>query len=48
VQTSPETLEKIINNAADEAALKTDSFFKIQSLSAFQPGIPTPTHRIGN
>jgi len=48
VQTLPETLEKIINKAADEAALKTDSFIKIQSLSAFQPAVPTPTHRIGN
>lgn len=48
VQTKPEILKQIIYHAIDEAALKTNSKIEIQSLSAFQPGFPRPTHRIAN
>ncbi|MGH2647668.1 MAG: GTP-binding protein, partial [Ginsengibacter sp.] len=48
VQTSPEALEKIIYEAIDEIALKTNSSILVESLSAFQPGFPKPTHRIAN
>jgi G3E family GTPase len=48
VQTSPEALEKIIHEAINEAALKTNSRLRMQSLSAFKPGFPKPTHRFAN
>jgi G3E family GTPase len=48
VQTSPEALEKIIHDAINEAALKTNSSLRMQSLSAFKPGFPKPTNRFAN
>ena len=48
VQTSPEALEKIIHEAINEAALKTNSRLRMQSISAFKPGFPKPTHRFAN
>lgn len=48
VQTGPELLQQIIYEAIDEAALKTNGSIQVQSLSAFQPGFPRPTHRIAN
>ena len=48
VQTEPETLQHIIFEAIDETALKANCKIQVQSLSAFKPGFPTPTHRIGN
>ena len=48
VQTEPGALKQIIDEAIYEVALKTNSKIQVQSISAFQPGFPTPTHRIGN
>lgn len=48
VQTKPIVLKHIIDEAIYEVALKTKSKIQVQSISAFQPGFPKPTHRIGN
>ena len=48
VQTEPETLQHIIFEAIDETAIKANCKIQIQSFSAFKPGFPKPTHRIGN
>lgn len=48
VQTEPESLQHIIFEAIDETSLKANCKIQVQSLSAFKPGFPTPTHRIGN
>ncbi|MEO8711251.1 MAG: GTP-binding protein [Parafilimonas sp.] len=48
VQTEPKVLKQIIDEAIYEVALKTNSKIQVQSISAFKPGFPTPTHRIAN
>ena len=48
VQTEPETLKKIIYEAIDETELKLNCRLQVQTLSAFQPGFPKPTHRLAN
>jgi G3E family GTPase len=48
VQTEPETLQHIMHESIDEAALKTNGSIMLQSVSAFQPGFPRPTYRVGN
>ncbi len=48
VQTTPKALQEIVYEAIDEVALQTNSTIQIQSISAFQPGFPKPTHRISS
>jgi len=48
VQTDPEILQHIIFESIDETTLKANCKIQVHSLSAFQPGFPRPTHRIGN
>ncbi|HYJ63519.1 MAG TPA: GTP-binding protein [Parafilimonas sp.] len=45
VQTEPEILEQIFNEAIEEAALQSNSKIQIQSLSSFKPDFPKPTYR---
>jgi S-adenosylmethionine synthetase len=45
VQTEPEILQQIILQSIDETALKANCKIQLQSLSAFKPGFPKPTHR---
>lgn len=46
VQTQPDVLKGIVANAIKETAQHTGSKIVINKLSCFQPGYPTPTHRI--
>lgn len=48
VQTDPKILKQIFDEAIYEIALKTNSKIQVQSIAAFKPGFPVPTHRIGN
>lgn len=46
VQTEPEILQQIIFESVSETSLKANCKIQVQSLTAFQPGFPTPTHRM--
>jgi G3E family GTPase len=46
VQTSPEHLKKIINGNVKIIQNEMDGTIQEKTLSAFQPGFPSPTHRI--
>jgi hypothetical protein len=48
VQTDPEILKHIFNEAIAAATLQMNSNIQIKFLSAFKPGFPKPTHRIAN
>ena len=45
VQTEPEILQQVIFQSIDETVLKANCKIQVQSLSAFKPGFPKPTHR---
>jgi Ni2+-binding GTPase involved in maturation of urease and hydrogenase len=46
VQTDPEVLAQIIDEAEKEISLRTGSTIIVNKLAAFQPGYPRPTHRM--
>lgn len=46
VQTDPAVLEELIDQAENEIAAETGSTILVKKLAAFQPGYPTPTHRM--
>lgn len=46
VQTSPESLSKIMSESIKETEIKSNCEIAIKSIASFQPGFPTPTHRI--
>jgi G3E family GTPase len=48
VQTEPEMLQQIIFESIEETSLKANCKIQVQSLSAFKPGFPRPTHRIAD
>jgi Ni2+-binding GTPase involved in maturation of urease and hydrogenase len=48
VQTDPALLEDIIDIAENEIAAHTGSTILVKKLAAFQPGYPTPTHRMAD
>ncbi len=46
VQTTSEEIRQILFNTIEEVRLKAKCKIEVQSLSAFKPGFPKPTHRI--
>ena len=48
IQTSPKVLEDLVGAAIKETEKERDCKIIINSLSSFQPGYPTPTHRIAD
>jgi Ni2+-binding GTPase involved in maturation of urease and hydrogenase len=46
VQTDPQTLEQLVSDAIRNREKRSNVSLKIKSISAFQPGFPTPTHRM--
>ena len=46
VQTSPQRLSQLMSDAIKEAEIKSNCKIVVKSLASFQPGFPTPTHRI--
>ncbi len=48
VETNPEILKRIVYSTMDEISLKANCKIQVRSISAFKPGFPMPTHRIGN
>lgn len=46
VQTSPEQLQALVNDAIEETEISYDCKIVVASTSAFRPGYPRPTHRI--
>lgn len=48
VQADPSILEEIIDKAENEIAAHTGSTILVKKLAAFQPGYPTPTHRMAD
>ena len=48
VQTTPESLSKIIAESIEETELKFGCKILLKSMASFQPGYPKPTHRIVN
>ena len=48
IQTAPQFLEKLISSVIKETEEERDCKIIVNSLSAFQPKYPNPTHRIAN
>ena len=48
IETLPEKLEKLIDNVIRETEANRQCKIVVNSLSAFQPGYPTPTHRMAD
>lgn len=46
VQTEPRILSQLVEESIREAMGKSDISIRTRSISAFQPGYPTPTHRM--
>lgn len=47
VQTEPEMLLELVSESVREAEERSKIRIRINSVSAFRPGYPTPTHRMG-
>ncbi len=48
VQTDPQILTRLVEEAIDETRAAFNCEVRVYSRSAFQPGYPRPAHRIGN
>jgi hypothetical protein len=46
VQASPEEIQQLLTDAIHDEEVKSGCRIIVNSLSAFQPGYPKPTHRI--